>query len=580
MKITFSEFKGTAPKLDPEQLADGYAATAINTRTGRGILEAFRSPKLLTSFTLNGVKSVAQYLGQWFSWGKTTYMEPAPLANDPWDYAVIAADGEDPKVTYNTIAIAGAGPYPSVTYPLGVPVPPKPVSVTVSVADNWHTDTATGGVMPDYEISEDEYDDSTTSYVLVYVDAWGRLSAPSDPSDLVNIREWENYNTNKITVTLPSAPADLIVSDATRGSVAKVRLYRANYSLSGEGVYQFVGETAITATTFDDQLHSSELNEGLISENWARPPNTDTSLYPNGTMEKVVTVGADMLAGHNKRLVCYAEPNVYYAWPVEYYKVIPHDIVTIQATTSSLVVLTSMYPYVLQGSHPSAVEPVRLSDPVPCASKLAVAEIADSVYFASHTGLYRVNGFSITNVSNAYFTEEQWKNLDPSTMSFAVYEGELFISCPTVGFTYVFNPRSPDFGIRRVDFAPSTFSLVESSNDLAFVDETDNNLYLFDADTNYLPVAWSSKVYAFNDPTCFNVIRVKANLYPVNVVVRMLSVAGDWREINVTAPSASFRYLPVLGLGTKFQILITSYAGSKSLEVRSVQIAHGIEELD
>jgi len=581
MRLMISDFKGMAPSLDKKQLGDGYSAVSVNARTGRGMLEPYFASTLVA--TLQGAaKSFTKHGNIWFSSEETTSVVKAPLKNDPWDYALIAGDGIDPQLTYNLIAESGIGPYPAATQLLGVPKPVAPTIGAVGTADTWHSNS--GGIKPAETPLEDEYDDSDVSYSIVYVDAWGRLSAPSAPSAVVPIREWQFTNTNKVPVQLPSDPlTGFIATDAARGTSATIRIYRANYSASGDAVYQFVAEVAHGTSVYYDQKYSGDLQESTVSDGWNPPPSTDTALYPNGTMEKVVIMGTETLVGHNKRLVCFAEPDAIHAWPVEYYKVFSENIVTISPMGSNLAVLTDSHPYVMQGSHPASMEAVRLSDPAPCASKLGVTEVYGSVFFASPLGLYGISGFKLTNLSAPFATEREWKALDPSTMVLANYDGKVFISCPTVGFTYMFDPANPSDALRKVDFAPLAFSQMDNSNDLAYRGTTDGEIYLFDDPVSnaFRLLDWESKTYEFNAPHAFNVVKVRASVYPVTVTIENEKADGSGtRSFTRVLQNELFSYLPdYLGTSREWRIKVGMQNSLEELLIRDIQLAQSPEEL-
>ena len=581
MLLSIGTFKGMAPSLSKRQLGEGYSATSVNARTGRGMLEPYFASS--SEATLQGnTKSFSPYRNTWFSFEEITFVSKAPLKNDPWEYALICEEGADPKITYNLIAESGVGPYPAATRLLGVPTPEAPTVVSISAADNWHSDTDTGGVMPDEEPLLDEYDPSEVIYSIVYVDAWGRLSAPSPSTVSSSIKEWQYTNTNKIELALPVvADSGFIATDSARSTAATIRIYRSNYTASGASVFQYVSEVAFGTASYIDQSFSGDLQEPIISTSWTPPPSTDTNLYPNGTMEKVVVMGTETLVGHNKRLVCFAEPDTLHAWPVEYYKVFKEEIITIQPAGAGMVILTDGHPYVMQGSHPASMDAIRLADPVPCANKLAVTEVFDSVFFASPMGLHMITGFNVKDISAPFATEREWSELGPSTMVLANYDGKVFISCPSVGFTYMFDPANPSDALRKVDFAPTAFSQLESTNDLIYKG-SDGDLYRFDDPTtnSYRIMDWESKTYSFPAAHSFNVIKVRANDYPVVVVIENERPDGSLRTVTRTLQDELFGYLPSnLGSSKQWRVKVVSQNTTAPITIRDIQLAQGPEEL-
>lgn len=604
MKILFNAFMGTAPKYDDEQVPDGYAVVSHNTKSERGILEPWALPASLGTHGRDNAVSMYKYRNEWFTWADRTYAVKAPLKNDIYDYVLFASPNSEPRVVYNLNAEQGGGPYPAASYPLNVPKPAALIDVTVSPADNWVTeaavdengdeyfpdDSASGtdsngdgivGVRPFEDPETSEYDYADVVYSYCYVDAWGRLSALADPSELVTIREWEYKNTNKVTLTFPDLKPSLLVVDPLRSTEAKVRIFRTNLTASDTSVFQFVAEIPATQKTYEDSLYSGDLLDAPINTDWVGAPDLDTALYPNGPMQKLVVMGSNILVGHNKRLLCFAEPDAFYAYPVRYYKVFQEDIITIQAAGSNLVVLTTGVPYIVQGVHPESMDAIRLSDPVPCSSPTGSTEVAGAVYFTSETGLYRIEDYAMANASLGFIDSDAWRKLDPTTMILANYDSKVFVHCPTVKKTFVFDALDADAGLRTVDINAMSFVEMEETNDLAYVDAESRELVLFDSsEDGVMALEWVSKTYLFNDPTCFNIAKVRANVYPVRVRVEY-DHALTGKQISYVKDVASpmFFYLPFNARAYRWRVSVEAISEAARLEVRDIQLAQSPEEL-
>jgi hypothetical protein len=574
VKITFSDFKGTAPKFDDEQLRDGYSVRSINTRSGRSILEPFKASSLLSTVQTTSPEAIFKYRNKWFSWTTPTFAVRAPIINDPYDYVLIASEGSEPKVSYNLISETGAGPYPTAVYPLGVPAPLAPISPIVADADGW--------VVPDVAPTEDEYDYSATAYALVYKDAWGRLSALSPPSTVVELREYNTENTNKVTFYLPTIPSALILTDSVRGTSATILVYRTNFAGAGLGVFQFVDEIGVSETSYSDDMFSGELLESPINEAWVGPPDTNTALYPNGPIEKFIIMGSDTIVGHNKKILCFAEPDAFYSFPVEYYKAFTEDIVTISPAGANAVILTTSYPYVVQGTHPASMSPTRLAEPVPCTSKNGVTEVAGAVYYVSTTGLYKITDYRLENISRDYMTEREWRALDPTTMVLSNYDGLVFVHCQTVGYSYTFNTYDPSDGMRKLDLDASAFSQLDETNDMAYVPSGTGQIVQFDSSTSGFRLAqWTSKTYDLQSPSCFSILKVRANQYPVTVTVEADAMEGAGiYEYEAVVENANFVYLPFESRSKHWRIKVDATNPLATLEVRDIQLADSPTELD
>lgn len=604
MIITFNSFVGTAPKYDDEHLPDGYSVTSHNTKVDDGILEPWALPVSMGTTGRPDTNSMFKYREEWFTWDKVTYAVKAPLKNDNYDYVIIASDGQEPRVAHNLNAEEGSGPYPAVTYPLNVPVPKGITDVEVSDAENWHKEVFEGedgqvtvpngyagtedidgdgivGMMPYDEPSAVEYDYSEVAYSYCYVDAWGRLSALAPPTELIELREWQYTNTTATTLTFPAIPDGVIANDPVRGAQGSIRIFRTNTAASGTGVYQFVAEIPITETEYTDSMYSGDLLDAPLNEAWVGAPDTNTELYPSGALKKVAIMGSDILVGHNKRILCFAEPEAFYAWPVNYYKVFQEDIVTIQPAGANLVVLTTGVPYVVQGVHPDSMDASRLADPVPCSSERGVTEVAGAVYFTSDTGLHRIEGYSIANVSGGFIDNNKWREYDPSTMILANYDNKVFVHCPTAGETLVFDALDKNAGIRTVDLQATGFVQLEASNDLAYVDKNSQELMLFDSSNEgWLPTEWVSKTYLFNDPVTFNIAKVRANKFPVEVTISYdHALTGEEKSYTKLVESPMFFYLPFNARAHRWRAKVTAISEAARLEIRDIQLAQSPEEL-
>lgn len=566
MKITFTDFLGTAPKFHPEQLSSGYSTTADNTRVERGMLEAWRVPKVESTAPSTRIKSIFKYLTKWFTWEKETSCVRVPLVNDPFDLVVFAGEHIDPQITANDKAETGAAPYPTLTYSLGVPVPDAPISGVGAVNPNRPA------AAKDNEADWDAYN---VTYIVVYRDAWGRFSAPSVASPEILWKEWDGQEVWQITLTLPPFPKGALNSD--RGQTGSYLIYRASYNGSGGGAHLYCGEvSAATANvTYVDKKLGFLLDEEPQTYGWNPPPNLDKAQFPNGSMHHVCAVSTNFLAGCNTKLVCFAEPGTAYAWPVDYYQIFREEVVTIAAAGSNLVVLTESYPYVLSGVHPSSMSQTRLADPVGCLSR-STTEIDDRVFFAGSEGLYAIHGFTIENITEAYLTPEQWQALDPRTIKLSNFESTVFIHSTATGQTFTFWTTNPKDGLRKVGINPQAIFQLESSGDLAFIESGSNEIKLFHQGTARMPTLWVSKVEQFNEPAWFAIGKVRAETYPLDFTLVQVKADGSEFKVKVTVLNDRFFYLPVQQRGIKWSVEIR---GAEVNKIRSIELAQDVMEL-
>lgn len=130
-------------------------------------------------------------------------------------------------------------------------------------------------------------------YLYTYVTDWGEESAPSPVSVGLDVDQDDEVN-----ITIGPAPPGR--------HIAKWRFYASSVGSNG-AAFQFLAEDAVGITTGTANPRAM-LGEVCPTITWAEPPANLRGLtgMPNGVM-----------AGHFDNVVCFCEPYVHYAWPVE-----------------------------------------------------------------------------------------------------------------------------------------------------------------------------------------------------------------------------------------------------------------------
>lgn len=561
MLLLISGFRGTAPKLDPEQLADGLSVTAENVDLSE-TLQGWCEPLSLGSFVPASSRYLFHYEDTyWFSWSTETTALKAPLLNDPFG-TVVFTDNQYPKVTRLDIATGGAV-FPNVSYRLGLPVPDV---ITTLVEAN---EVYTGSDPDDPDYDGNDLDDFTTSWKVTFVDDWGRESASSLASENVDIREYDGQMVLKVTLTLPPIPAGYPVL----GDNAKYRIYRLNTSSTGDGVYQFLADVPITEGTYVDRTVSSDLQEALTTEDWLGPPDDNVTYFPNGPLRHICVVSEAFLCGHNSKMVCFSEPRVSHAWPTDYYMVFSETCVRTVNYGPDVVLLTDDHPYIISGVHPASASRMRLGQPAPCVNPEAAIEVAGSVFFAGKRGLYVIEGTSVQLVSDTFFTAKQWRNLKPEQMMFGRHHENLLIRLWD-GRVLAFDPTNPTGGFTTLIIDCKSMYTDPESGGLIFSD-TNGELFEFDAADTFMPVRYESKHYRFHQPMNMYAARVRANKYPVDVTIVGERRNGDQYDYTKTVEADTFFYVP-----TKSDTVEWFFRVNGDVDIRSIGLATSIQELN
>jgi hypothetical protein len=375
--IKLNAFGGTIPTTDDRLLPDNMAASASNAWLHSGLLEGYRSPKLLHTCVLSAVKRVYRipqnYVDQdhlvdsyWLEFlEKDVDVIHSPTANDSFERYYWAGQGIAPQ--YNTLARIAAGSAPFI---LGVPAPTVAPGVT-------HT----GG-------------SSTTvsrAYVYTWVTAYGEEGPPSPPT----VYSTHITATWNITLTAPTG------ADTTDRNLTKVRIYRTITSSAGVATYFLVTEQDITDTTYSDtQLDSAISGNGqLESTTWTAPP-TD--------MKGMVSMANGMVIGFRDNEILYAEPYRPHAWPVMYSLSVDFEIVGIGVIGQTAIICTEAATYAATGINPSSVTLSKISTRDACLSRGGIVSTPDGVYYPTSRGLALAAAGQVVNVTEKLFSKDNW----------------------------------------------------------------------------------------------------------------------------------------------------------------------------
>lgn len=137
--LKLDQFKGVAPKIAPELLADGLAQIARNVKLDSGNIIPYPEPVVVGSSGRTGTTRTIYPLRNpdtdalvWMSWeDDVDVATPAfePVVSEQRFY--YTGDGV-PKVTTYDLATSAAAPYPADYYQLGLPLPENVITTTAA----------------------------------------------------------------------------------------------------------------------------------------------------------------------------------------------------------------------------------------------------------------------------------------------------------------------------------------------------------------------------------------------------------------------------------------------------------------
>lgn len=244
----------------------------------------------------------------------------------------------------------------------------------------------------------------TRFYFYTYVTTWDEESAPSPPSDKVDLDQNDHAD-----VDMAAAPGDRHID--------RWRLYRSNRG-SEATAFQLVAEGPIGLLRHTDKKTAEELGDVCPTVTWDEPPQGLKGLVgmPNGIM-----------AGFVGNTVWFCEPYVPYAWPVSYRVTVEHDIVGLGVFGQTLFVGTKGNPYFISGSDSASMSAQKLESQQSCSSRRSIAPVQGGVLFASPDGLCVADGSGVQVVTTGLFTREEWQKLVPENMFASQHENIYYL---------------------------------------------------------------------------------------------------------------------------------------------------------
>lgn len=461
MKIALEGFAGEIPKVQPRYLQPQFAQSTTGARLNRGDLEPMRGAVSIGTAAA-GADRIYLYGSTWLSWTVDADAVPGPVAQDR--LYITRADGA-PQMLYS-------GSY----YGLALAAPVNAPTLTALTA-------------PDPELVE------TVLYAVTWVTSLGEESLPSPISTPL---DWSPGVVVRVA-TETSPPASRLVTHK--------RIYRSVTGTSGTTDLYFVAERPAAEATWDHNLEADPIQEAIPSLDYDPPPSTLSGItaMPNG-----------ILAAFSGRELLFCEPFVPHAWPVKYRLKVNDTIVGLAAFGTSLAVLTTGTPYVVQGLHPDQMAMERMEVNLPCLSKRGIVDMGYAAVYPSTEGLVQIGPQGAQLVSSPLWTPEQWRMLQPGSFR-ASHQGGRY------AFSYI--PKGET--ARRLGFVDLSgqqpfFLPVDDAafTDLHFNLETGRLCALAAGGTGILSFdddagapgayAWLSKPFQLPAPVSFGVVKVDA----------------------------------------------------------------------
>lgn len=464
MPIDIRDFKGTAPSIAKQSLADGMATIANNCRLGSS--EVRPCSRMRPDHNIDATAlSIYRHDGTWIEKAEKGWrFAPAPVETDP-------------QRLYMTSPSGGAIMWvDGVETKLGV-VPPL---AAPSVSASGGSGTA-----------------ETRVYVFTCVSEHGEESAPSPASSTVDALPG-----GSVSLTGMNTPSHTDYADIT-----KKRIYRSAVGSSGAAAYFFVAEIDAVDTTYSDSVSTTDLGEELPSLGWAIPP---------AGLKGLVQMTGGFFAGFSGRELRLCEPWQPHAWPDAYAHTLQHDIVQLGVFGRTLFAMTTGPVYTMTVNDIAAAVPEAMPGDVPCSGQTAVVDTPAGVVFASLDGLYICTPGSQSPVllTRGLYTERDWQKLNPDTMFGAWHADQLFVFYDDVFGRkggLIFDSLVTESPVLRFTDTEVVAATVVPDGRILFV-EVNNAVYEWEGDSSFgMDATWASKEYVTPVPANFAAAIVEAD---------------------------------------------------------------------
>ena len=533
--IRIQDFKGIAPRIPPRYLGEGQAQIALNCPVFSGSIEPLKDvgSSLLTLPKAGTPQTIYRY-GQdtvsdtqyWFHFTSDVDVARSQIAGDTSEWTFYTGDGV-PKATYSALALSGSN-YPAAARRLGLPAPTGAATVTA------------GGTPAEGEVAE------TRVYTYTWVSKESGFefeSAPAPASANVSVTSTETVTLSNFA-TLPTGLYN----------ITHKRVYR-----SVSGVYLYVGETTAAASTFLDNVASDSLGEELPSLLWNQPPDD---------LEGLVNMPNGMMAAFRGRDVYFCEPYRPFAWPEVYIQTLDYPVVGLGRMDTTLAVMTTGVPYLIQGTSPDAVAVVKSDLEQACVSKRSIVSFGGTVVYAAPDGLMMLSPGGSRIITQELFSYVQWQSYFAPESIHAYQHDNQYIAFYDNGVTqggFVYDMRTGQFILHDIYATAGFRDLQRDKLFLAFADRT-VKVWNVGSFKNYV---WRSKVFTQPEIKGFSCAQVEAETYPMT-----LRVISDGVTIHTQTVTSRNPFRLPAKVGRDWELELEGGA-----QVFSVSMANSMTEL-
>jgi hypothetical protein len=339
-------------------------------------------------------------------------------------------------------------------------------------------------------------------------------------------------------------------------------------------------------------------------------------------LEGLVSMPNGFFAAFVGKTLYFSEPYVPHAWPTKYSLTTDFAIIGLASFGSTLAVMTTGTPYIVQGTAPESMVMERMESGLPCVSAASIVDLGYAAAYASHEGLVTLTASGSQVASRQLFDKKTWQALSPETLIAANFDGKYIFAhisgaietisggapSTSYGALPVYDAGGPVLAEPFITYSgggPSTsgdlrsLGIIDLSGDQPFflavdqppvqpthlyAQETEGALYLLDDNSVVrrfddpsepaAPARWRSKRFELPHLETFGAILVETEQGASEEVSLITRVFADGALIHSTTDFNAPARLPSGFLATRWEIEVEGNA-----EISAISMAGSIAEL-
>lgn len=430
--VKIDKFGGIMPRVAPSLLPDGAATVAHNCRLDSGKLVPLREPSFVdaaehTVYHENGLGDIgaAESLHCWKHTLRNGVVRTDFLA---FPGRVYFAHGNIADDKYDRIFVTGE---------TGISFTTSSGSTKANCPAAYLFERETGSIIrhcickepmnaPRCENADAGGESSGVMYsyfFLSWYDKYGYESQASEPS-----RNKNRGGSTFLDEPLEHDPNGVVKFQPVHVPVEAwgVRMYKTNGGdeSAGEQLIRDYGRGELSALSSEFSVRLDDTQAAETMPKIEAPPFD---------LVDMIFVPGSFYAGRARSMphtVLFSDVDNPTNWPMAYQYDVRDNVVKLAVTSNSVFALTDGTPYVLSGTAPESMTVASLATPAACVSERSVVVHRNVVYFASNYGLMAIAdganaGSSCQNVTEAYMTPDQWRELNPASCVVGVHRDAL-----------------------------------------------------------------------------------------------------------------------------------------------------------